>query len=270
MKEKDDKIAPSAHVQHDIIEELSMLNSDLQKSLKKQKRLTEMKSRFVSISSHEFRTPLTTIQTNVELLMFDMKDDVSYQQKKKSKYFNRILTEIDRLTGLMNDILMLGRLESQKIKFEPSRTSIIELCNNIIQEKYNDRQDGRKVELKIIGNNILYNIDSSIYKHIITNLLSNAFKFSSGRKNPQIKLACYKDHFNMDIIDRGIGIPDEEKVNIFQTFFRASNNKYIDGTGLGLSIVKQFVKLHKGRINFESDEGLGTIFSIHQSSIKLL
>ena len=268
MKEKDEKIALSAQIQNKMIEELFALNSDLKKALKKQKQLTEMKSRFVSITSHEFRTPLTTIQTNIELLMFQMQDEPPDQQEKKGRYYNRILSEIGRLTDLMNDILMLGRLDSGKIPFNPSPISIVNICTEIITERFSEMLDGRKVEFTIAGDcSNLYKLDSNVYCHIIINLLSNAFKFSEGKDNPRLELNCEKDYFTLNVIDNGIGIPDKERKQMFETFYRASNADYIQGTGLGLSIVKQFVTLHNGLITFETEEGIGSTFSIYQPSL---
>ena len=159
MNEQDEKIAFSAQIQTAMIERLSALNSDLKNSLEKQKQLTELKSRFVSITSHEFRTPLTTIQTNIELLMYQMQDESPAQKEKKSKYFNRILEEIKRLTDLMNDILMLGRLDSEKLPFNPSATSIIDLCKEIIDERLQQGKGRVNVDMAVRGQNNLYWID---------------------------------------------------------------------------------------------------------------
>ena len=267
MKDEDEKIALSAQIQNKMIEELFVVNSELKDALEKQKQLTKLKSRFVSITSHEFRTPLTTIQTNIELLMFQMQGEPLDQKEAKRPYFDRILTEIKRLTDLMNDILMLGRLDSGKIPFNPMPSSIIDLCRKIIEERSSQIQNSVEVDFSFEGNNILYNLDSNLYSHIIINLLSNAAKFSIGKGNPRIELKCERDYFNLKVIDKGIGIPEQEKDKIFETFHRAGNADYIQGTGLGLSIVKQFLTLHNGNISFESEEGVGSTFSIYQPSL---
>jgi PAS domain S-box-containing protein len=240
---------------------------EMKDALEKQKQLTDLKSKFVSMTSHEFRTPLTTIQANVELLMFQMKGESPEKREKKSRNFNRILDEIKRLTNLMNDILMLGRLESGKIPFNPLPVNIVDLCQEIIQERYNQNEDGLKVEISVNGQNYHYKLDSNIYTHIITNLLSNAFKYSKGNGNPRIELNCEKNHFELKVIDSGIGIPGHEKDKIFETFHRASNADDFQGTGLGLSIVMQFLNLHDGEITVESEEGKGSTFAIYQPSL---
>ena len=250
------------------IRDISLLKKaekEMADALEKQKQLIELKSKFVTMTSHEFRTPLTTIQTNIELLMFQMETEPIEQQEKKSRFLNRILAEIQRLTDLMNDILMLGRLESGKIPFSLQPVDIVDFCREIIEESYSSSTvEVLSVTARKECDGVSYNIDRNIYSHIITNLVSNALKYSEGKEAPKIILDCEKGQFVLKVIDHGMGIPANELEKIFDTFHRASNADDIQGTGLGLSIVKQFLSLHDAKITVESKEGLGSSFSICQ------
>ena len=253
------------------IRDISLLKKaekEMADALEKQKQLTELKSKFVTMTSHEFRTPLTTIQTNIELLMFQMEGEPIEQQEKKSRFINRILSEIQRLTNLMNDILMLGRLESGKIPFNLHQVNIVDFCNEIIEESYGS-SSGLAFTASADDDCISYNLDSNIYSHIITNLVSNALKYSEGNDKPEIVLDCKNDHFVLKVIDHGVGIPDGELEKIFETFHRARNANDFQGTGLGLSIVKQFLSLHDAKITVESKEGQGSTFTIYQPLLEI-
>jgi PAS domain S-box-containing protein len=238
---------------------------EMQKALQKEKELNEMKSRFVSMTSHEFRTPLTTIKSNIELLEFQLDRKRVEIDHSMSRNFNRIGSEVKRLTDLMNDILMIGRIESGKIPFKPEIVNLRTLCEDVVNQSFAKRKDGRIINMMIPVEDIFCEIDPNIYHHIVSNLVSNAFKYSKDSSNPELHIEHSKDSFKMKVVDYGIGIPEEEIPQLFDSFFRASNVENIQGTGLGLAIVKEFVNMHGGRIDIESELGKGTTISITQS-----
>ncbi len=241
---------------------------ELKEALERQKKLAEMKSKFVSMTSHEFRTPLTSISSNVELLQYYLKDEPEEKRGKLQKNFNRILGEIGRLTNLMNDILLLGRLESGKIPFKPGLIDVEALCRSLVHDRFSRMDDGRSVEFSVYGKPKEYWIDENIYTHVISNILSNAFKYSKGKDNPQMKLNFNKESFTIEVTDYGMGIPLEEQEGIFETFTRGTNVENIQGTGLGLPIVRQFTQMHKGDVYFISNPGVETKFIVTQPYIE--
>ncbi|MEO1052653.1 MAG: PAS domain-containing sensor histidine kinase [Bacteroidota bacterium] len=253
---------------HVDITERKDYETEIKKALKKEKELNELKSRFVSMTSHEFRTPLTTIQTNAELIAFQLEGLELQNKPRLERNIERISSEIHRLVNLMNDILVLGKLESGKIRFEPISTDLEQLCNEVIDESFSNETDGRKVEFAVQGRRQDINIDPNIFSHIITNLLANSFKYSKGKSNPRLCLNYQAKGVQLRFIDEGIGIPAEEQSQLFDSFFRATNVSNLPGTGLGLSIVKQFVEMHKGSISLTSEVNHGTEFKIIIPQIK--
>ena len=240
---------------------------DMKTALDKQKDLNKMKSQFVAMASHEFRTPLTTIQTNIELLSHRMENEELKARDKIDKSFGRISSELQRLTILMNEILLMGKIESGNIPFKPAPLSIKKLVYDVIDQSFSNQSDGRSVELNIQGDERDVHIDPNIYTHVITNLVSNAFKYSMGAPNPALNVVFEQEHFEIHVQDHGIGIPEEDIPKLFNSFYRAENVGNIQGTGLGLSIVKEFVQLHRGKIKIKSQKDKGTTFSIHQPYI---
>lgn len=234
---------------------------EMKRALAKEKDLNELKSKFVSMTSHEFRTPLTTIQTNVDIISFLVKSQDREFSKKIGKNFTRIGTQIDRLTTLMNDILLIGRIDAGKLHFNPVEVDLIILCSDIINQSFSNMSDGRIVDFGVKGRNVEIFIDPNIFTHIISNLLGNSFKYSK-KYNPKLNILFTKHHVEIKVEDRGNGIKKEEIEKIFESFYRGSNVDNIQGTGLGLTIVKQFVELHKGSINVESTLNKKTTFTI--------
>lgn len=240
------------------------LEEDMKLALEKEKEIREMKSKFVSMTSHEFRTPLTTIKSNVELLSFYLDKNGFADNPKIEKNFYRINLEIQRLNVLMNDILMIGRLESGKMPFKPQMVDVKKLCEELVDQKTNDLEIGRTIDIKIIGEAQKVELDTNIYEHVINNLISNALKYSPVDKSPVITLNYLEEHLKISIQDKGIGISEKDQEQLFESFFRADNVGTIQGTGLGLTIVKQFLDMHDGEIKVESEIGKGTIFHIDQ------
>lgn len=236
---------------------------EIKLALQKERELNELKSGFVSMASHQFRTPLTVIYSNVELLEF------KYAQPKFENYreilhvTNRIKNEVDRMTELMNNILIFGKSESGKMDLELKTLFVTDLVNNITENYFNYKTNDSKIKIEIIGKQRKIETDETLMIHILTNIIGNAVKYSSMcQPPPKIEIVFEKSVFNISVIDFGIGIPKDELPNIFNSFYRASNTSTFIGSGLGLVISKQFVELLKGTITIESEEKIKTIVTI--------
>ena len=238
--------------------ELEAIRNDLEVSLAKETEINRMKSRFISMTSHEFRTPLTTIQANAELLDIFLEDQPITNKKPTEKYLNRITTEVIRLTNLMNDILLMGRIESGKIPYKPVETDVIASINELTETQRFEETTGRKLLVRITGEPRNATVDPFLLNHILVNVVSNAFKYSKGKQDPELELNFRKEQFDISVVDHGIGIPVADQSRIFDSFFRSSNVENIQGTGMGLAIVKQFLDLHEAEIHIDSREHEGT------------
>ncbi len=246
-----------------IVDERKKLEENLIESLVKEKELNELKSRFVSMASHEFRTPMATIKSSTEILEIrikELKNETTVESF--NKHLQIINSEIDRLTFLMNDVLLLGKIEADKVVFKPESTNVIELIQDIIKRQENKQTDGRKIIFEFTGKPHHVMIDPSQFNHILDNLISNAYKYSIGEKSPELTLHFKNKSIKLELRDYGIGVPKEEEKQLFVSFFRARNADIIQGTGLGLVIVKNFVTMHGGKITFQSENIKGTIFTV--------
>lgn len=248
-------------VSRDISERIEV-EMEIKKALEKEKELNELKSRFVSMASHEFRTPLTSIKSSVQILEMYAEGLDQKVRKFLEKHFSKMVVQIDRLSDLMNNILVLGRTEADKIPFEPEETDLRTEIEKIIRMDYAPWQDGRTVSVAVQGEERPVFVDINLMGHIVNNILSNAFKYSKDQSAPQLTIRFNSEDFKIEVRDFGIGIPDEEKSQLFQSFFRAENTINIEGTGLGLVILKQFVEVHSGTVNIESEEGKGTTVTV--------
>ncbi len=240
-------------------EALLVSEAELRKSLEKEKELSELKSRFVSMASHEFRTPLTTIASSTELIGLYPRED---QQAKRAKHLHRIQTAVTNLTAILGDFLSLSRLEEGKIQMTPKKFALKEVCDEVVEQLMGMRKPNQKIETDL-GNceSELY-LDKKMLKNILTNLLSNAIKYSPDNARIQVRARIEDKDLVVDVIDEGIGIPKEDQKHLFSRFFRAHNAGNVQGTGLGLNIVKRYLDLMAGSISFVSEEGKGTTFTI--------
>tara|TARA_R110001592_G_scaffold236456_1_gene494777 strand:- start:2664 stop:3875 length:1212 start_codon:yes stop_codon:yes gene_type:complete len=248
-------------VRFDITEQ-KQLQEKLKHSLIKEKELGELKSHFVSTASHQFRTPMAIIHSNSELLNMITKNSDQALKPKLEQVTERIQKEIKRMTTLMDDILVFGKIDSGSgIIVNKEATDVLKFCATIAEE-FNDIQtDNRKIDVVFFGEPKKVNIDQKLITHAVSNLISNAFKYST-KGNPKIQLTFDKDCLKISVIDSGIGIPENEIKNLFQPFFRAKNVKDIEGTGLGLAITKEYVELNNGKIEVESKLNEGTVFTV--------
>ncbi|MEO8147819.1 MAG: PAS domain-containing sensor histidine kinase [Bacteroidia bacterium] len=232
---------------------------ELTEALEREIELNEMKSRFVSMASHEFRTPLSAVLSSVSLIESYKAQE---HEEKRTKHIERIKSSVRNLTDILNNFLSLDKLEQGKIEVE----NMIFDFNEFIEEIM-DEMDGmlKKKKQKInYSHNGQIEImqDKKILRNIMFNLLSNAMKYSADEKEIDITVGLNKDRLSIAVKDYGIGIPEEEQKNMFKNFFRAHNTINIQGTGLGLIIVKKYVDLFNGTITFESKQGIGTTFTV--------
>ncbi len=232
----------------------------LKKSLEKEQELNELKSRFISMTSHEFRTPLAVIGSSVGILKtFGHK--LSEEQKKE--HLSTIQTYIKHSTTLLDDILLLNRAETGKLSFNPSYFDLPEFCQSVIQD-LQISTDKHSLIFALEGKNRNNNVylDQKLIRQILLNLLSNSIKYSAQGGPINLDLIMEEQNITFRIKDSGIGIPPEDQKHLFESFHRANNVGTIQGTGLGLSIVKKCVELHQGAITFESKINEGSTFIV--------
>ena len=236
---------------------------ELLEALHKERELNQLKSHFLAMTSHQFRTPLTTILGSMELLQ-------SYGERltleKKQNHFSRIRNNVEHMTQMLDDILLVGQDEVEELKFNPIPINPIEFCQSFI---INLQNNNNKPTIIFQHQGITFNdksdwplLDKKILHRILDNLLSNALKYSPSDSKVHFTLECQKEQLIFKIKDRGMGIPLSEQKHLFEPFYRASNTDAISGTGLGLTIVKKAVDLHGGEITFESNPGTGTTFDV--------
>lgn len=236
-------------------------NLERAENLKKQaENLAELKSRYISITSHEFRTPMTTIQSSAELLQHY---SYKWSDEKKLVHYERIKSAVKNMTNLLDDVLTIGKAESGKLHFNPQPMELLQFCTELVEEQEISRSAQPHINFIIQGNfPKLQRFDEKLLWHILTNLLSNAIKYSPQGDDVNFKLTGEESQVVFQIQDRGIGIPPAALEKLFESFERASNVGNIPGTGLGLAIVKKCVDLHGGHISVESTVGVGTTFTV--------
>ncbi len=249
--------------------EIKEAEEELRASYEKEKSLGELKSRFVS-ASHQFRTPLTVICSNVELLQmqFDLMDEKL--KPKFEKASGRINHEVKRMTALMDDVLILGKINAGRVPFEPKLTDVVSICHELVNEHNSIQNDGREVKFKIEGKQKKLRLDEKLFSHTISNLLSNALKYSDGRGNPELALQFNNKSLKISVTDQGIGIPENEIDNLFQPFFRAVNASETPGTGLGPAICKEYIELNGGTIGVKSIQNKGSTFTLEFQAKKII
>lgn len=233
-------------------------------ALEKEKELSELKSRFVSMASHEFRTPLSTVLSSNSLIQkyIDKVNNLDSSIKEKiTKHNSRIINSIKNLNAILNDLLSLGKIEEGKIEIKKEKFLISELFNELKEEMSTYLKTNQKLQIDHSGLNSI-NCDRHILHNILINLTSNASKYSAEGKIILINSSNVNNTLNIDIIDQGIGIPKEDHNHMFDRFFRAKNATNIQGTGLGLNIVKKYLELLNGEISFTSELNVGSTFTI--------
>ncbi|MEO1392302.1 MAG: ATP-binding protein [Cyanobacteria bacterium J06634_5] len=240
------------------ITERKQSEADIRTALQSERELNELKTRFVSMTSHEFRTPLTTILSSAELL--EHYSD-RWEQAKQLKYLSKIQVATKHMTELLNDVLLINQAEAGKIKFNLQPLVINEFCKDVIEEIQITTTSHQLVLNSSLSDGPLL-MDRKLLRHIFTNLLSNAINYSPNGGEILITVVQQNETIVLSVKDSGIGIPEEARETLFESFVRGSNVGSISGTGLGLSIVKQFVDLYEGHIDCQSEVGKGTTFIV--------
>ncbi|MEO8710728.1 MAG: PAS domain-containing sensor histidine kinase [Parafilimonas sp.] len=238
---------------------------ELSEALKAEKDLGELKSRFVSMASHEFKTPLSTILSSSFLLE---KHNDSNEPGKRTKHIERIKNAVGDMKDILDDFLSLDKIEEGLIKTNiqwASASDCVEIIESVINEMHVNLKNGQQIIFKYDGSENV-KLDTHLLKNICINLLSNAIKFSP--ENTQVEVDCSfkKNKFSLFIKDHGIGIAEEDRQHLFERFFRAKNAFNIQGTGLGLHIVAKYLELMKGSIEIESELDKGSVIVIHISN----
>ncbi|MBE9202907.1 PAS domain-containing protein [Synechocystis salina LEGE 06099] len=241
------------------VSERRHIEKSIQKMLDRAQEINALKTSFISMVSHEFRTPLTTILSSAELLNYP---PVRANLERQQKHLQRIYDAIRRLEAMLDDILLIGRAESGKLQFQPASINVIEIITGVVdaiqagigQRHYINVDFGDVVEPTFM--------DPKLLSHIMTNLISNAVKYSPAGSVVEIKLALADVGVDFNVTDHGIGIPPQDIPKLFTTFQRAGNVGNVQGTGLGLNIVKTCVDLHGGSIRVDSQLHQGTHFQV--------
>ncbi|MFK8006288.1 MAG: ATP-binding protein [Saprospiraceae bacterium] len=232
---------------------------ELRKALEKEKELNDLKSRFLSTASHEFRTPLSTILSSSILIE-------KYLQKGKlentEKHFGKVKSSIHQLNEILGDFLSLTKLTEGKIQASPQRFMLLDFCRDFIETNQGLLKSEQRIEKQLPKNDLELFLDKKILQHILFNLFSNAIKYSKVDGVIHCSIQVANNQLVIDIKDNGIGIPLAEQKHLFERFFRGTNAINIKGTGLGLNIVKEYLNILNGSILFESKENEGTTFTI--------
>ncbi len=247
------------------LQELGKSREDLKTALYQERELNELKTRFVSMASHEFRTPLATILSSLSLVS---KYGELNDKEKQTKHIDRIKTAIVHLTDLLNDMLSLSKLEEGMVPVKMEEINLKELAGGLILEMQSISKPGQEIRYKHSGDTETVQ-DKKVLKHILFNLISNAIKFSPEGKPIDISVEADPQRLMITVKDSGIGISEHDQKHLFERFFRANNATHIQGTGLGLNIVAKYVELLDGKIKVESKLDAGTIFIVELPIVKM-
>lgn len=252
------KVNERTKVLQEALKELEDSKEQLSHALEQQKELNDLKSRFVTMASHEFRTPLSTILSSVSLIS---KYKTETEDEKRTKHVERVKSAVTNMTLILNDFLSVEKLEQGKISVNTVEFDLKILITEIINELSGLLKSNQKVEFSYKGESTVV-LDKQMIRNIFINLISNAIKFSPEDKPIYVTVNNIKNNVHIEVKDSGIGIPKEEQSNLFKRFYRAKNATNIQGTGLGLSIVAKYIEEMKGNISFESELNLGTTFKL--------
>ncbi|WP_238750738.1 PAS domain-containing sensor histidine kinase [Neolewinella maritima] len=234
--------------------------AELKLALDKERQLNELKSRFLSMASHEFKTPLSTVLSSAELIELYTETD---QQHKRARHLDRIKSAVEQLTEVLNDFLSLSRLEQGAIVPELRRIDLRALLSTCIEHSEGQLYPGQYVTLDLVEDDDTQLItDPKLLRHVVTNLLSNAAKYSPGEDEILLQSRTLGTSVQISVTDRGIGVAEEDRSRVFDRFYRGHNVENIQGTGLGLNIVAQYAELLGGHVSFTSALGQGTTFLI--------
>jgi PAS domain S-box-containing protein len=230
----------------------------LREALEREKELGELKSRFVSMASHEFRTPLSTILSSAYLISKYEKTD---EQPKRDKHIQRIVSSVNMLTDILNDFLSVGKIEEGRVQVRMMPIELDTWMDEAVSELRQILKKGQHISYEHSGENEV-KLDPSLLKHIVQNLVSNAIKFSPEDATITLTTRTDQDTFSLSVTDQGIGISEEDQKHLFERFFRGANATNIQGTGLGLHIVCKYAELMDGLVTCKSVLEKGTTFTV--------
>jgi len=257
------KVEERTLVLQEALNDLEKSRDELEKSWKKEKELHEMKSRFVSMASHEFRTPLTTILSSVSLLS---KYTGEEQEELRLKHIKRIKNSVFTLTDTLNDVLSLGKLDEGKVEVQIETIRVHDFIHSSLDDIDALLKPNQKFEVNS-PSNLFFSTDLSLLHRAFINIVSNAIKFSfedeAIRIDARLRQSLHGETLvSLSVTNKGIGIPNEEQEKLFDRFYRAKNAGNIEGTGLGLSIVKRCCELIGADIEWQSEENKETTFTL--------
>lgn len=257
LKDNSNNISSYLSIAIDISEKKEA-EAELRTALEKEKELNELKSRFVSMASHEFRTPLSAVLSSAYLLS---RYTSAEEQTQRDKHIQRIVSSVSSLTEILNDFLSVGKIEEGDIQAHCTDYDIQKQMAEVMHDTQHLLKKSQQIVYSHSGDNMV-NSDPSMIRHIVINLLSNAIKFSPDDMQIELKTENNDEQFVLSVKDRGLGIPKDDQAKLFKRFFRSSNVTNIQGTGLGLHIVNKYSELLNGTIECISEEGKGTQFII--------
>lgn len=241
------------------VTERKKAEEEARRSLEKERELNELKSKFVSIASHEFRTPLSAVLSSASLIdQYNNRGD----SDKIDKHIQRIKSSVGQLTGILNDFLSLGKLEEGKVDIAHEMIYPQTFLDEIKEEIRGSLKDGQFLDIRCDSDISEIELDPRILRYILFNLITNASKYSEAHKSILLVCRPMGTAIVFEISDEGIGIPEEDQKYMFDRFFRASNAGNVQGTGLGLNIVRRYVELLGGNVSFTSIYGKGSTFTV--------
>jgi len=256
--ELEGKVEERTLILKEALQKLEESQQELSESLDKERQLNEIKSRFVSMASHEFRTPLSTILSSASLVS---KYPGTEEFQQREKHIRRIKDSVNHLNDLLEDFLSLGKLEEGKVGITTSSFAVKDFMDDVIDEMKVQAKPGQQIIFDYQGEDF-FMTDKRMLKNILINLVSNSIKFSDEGKMIRIDTKNFNSELSIVVKDNGLGIPGEDLPHLFSTFFRGKNVSNIQGTGLGLPIVKRYVDLLNGQIHVDSHLGEGTVCTL--------
>ncbi|RYG00298.1 MAG: PAS domain S-box protein, partial [Chitinophagaceae bacterium] len=258
-RDLEQKVEERTTILREALQKLENSQKETQEALQKEKQLNEIKSRFMSIASHEFRTPLSTVLSSASLLSkYTSTDD----QHKRERHIEKIKSSVRSLNAILEDFLSLGKIEEGKISIHIEQFDVEEFMFSIIEEMTPLLKTNQ--HLSVDQNSVMTAVsDKRLIKNILVNLITNAIKFSDEGTTININISGSDQQICFEVIDKGIGIPKDEFNHLFSSFYRARNAINIQGTGLGLHIVKRYLDLLNGEITVETEVGKGSKFTVY-------
>ncbi|MBD0302977.1 MAG: PAS domain-containing sensor histidine kinase [Tolypothrix sp. T3-bin4] len=259
VKERTAELEESLTERKRVLEALREAEEDVRRALLKEQELSELKSRFLSTTSHEFRTPLTTVLSSSEMLERYWH---KWSEETQLTHLHRIQNAVKQMTQMLHDVLTLSQAEAGKLEFNPEPLDLEQFCRELVEDLQLSDGERHTIAFESECQDVLAILDAKLLRHIITNLLTNALKYSPNGTTVRFSVICQEQQVIFQIQDQGIGIPKEDTMCLFDSFYRATNVGAIQGTGLGLAIVKQCVDIYKGKIGVDSVVGKGTTFTV--------